>query len=85
MGGGARCSRRHSPRSSKIVAAESPASDSAMSIDDLPMLATATRPDAVTADVPAHLPPALNFWPRTHRFERSTVRAEESVAKIRLD
>src|ERR1700736_3419196 len=55
MGGGARCSRRHSPRSSKIVAAESPASDSAISIDDLAMSlamsATATRRDAVTAGV----------------------------------
>src|SRR5580704_9297393 len=51
MGGGARCSRRHSPRSSKIVAAESRASDSAISIDDLAMSATATRRDAVTADV----------------------------------
>jgi Protein of unknown function (DUF3489) len=30
MGGGARCSRRHSPRSSKIVEAESRASDSAI-------------------------------------------------------
>src|ERR1700730_12400849 len=51
MGGGARCSRRHSPRSSKIVAAESPARDSAISIDGLAMSATATRLDAVTADV----------------------------------
>src|SRR5580693_10420431 len=55
MGGGARCSRRHAPRSSKIVAAESRASDSAISIDDLAMSlamsATATRRDAVTADV----------------------------------
>src|ERR1700732_2476953 len=51
MGGGARCSRPHSPRSSKIVAAESPASDSAIAIDDLAMSATATRRDAVTADV----------------------------------
>src|ERR1700737_1503348 len=51
MGGGARCSRRHSPRSSKIVAAKSRASDSAISIDDLAMSATATRRDAVTADV----------------------------------
>src|ERR1700732_3788880 len=51
MGGGARCSRRHSPRSSKIVAAESRASDSAISIDALAMSATATRRDAVTADV----------------------------------
>ncbi len=48
---GARCSRRHSPRSSKIVAAESRASDSAISIDDLATSATATRLDAVTADV----------------------------------
>src|SRR6202795_5137316 len=46
-----RCSRRHSPRSSKIVAAESRASDSAISIDDLAISATATRRDAVTADV----------------------------------
>src|SRR3984893_16635226 len=55
MGGGARCTRRHAPRSSKIVAAESRASDSAISIDDLAMSlamsATATRRDAVTADV----------------------------------
>jgi hypothetical protein len=51
MGGGARCSRRHSPRSSKIVAAESRASDAAIAIDDLAMSATATRLDAVTADV----------------------------------
>src|ERR1700720_1701937 len=51
MGGGARCSRRHSPRSSKIVEVESRASDSAISIDDLAMSATATRPDAGTADV----------------------------------
>src|ERR1700738_4169500 len=51
MDGGARCSRRHSPRSSKIVEAESRASDSAISIDDLAMSATATRRDAVTADV----------------------------------
>jgi hypothetical protein len=51
IGGGARCSRRHSPRSSKIVEAESPASDSATSIDGLAMSATATRLDAVTADV----------------------------------
>ena len=55
IGGGARCSRRHSPRSSKIVKAESPASDSAIAIDDLAMSlamsATATRLDAVTADV----------------------------------
>src|SRR6202043_3323607 len=50
MGGGARCSRRHSPRSSKIVEAESRASDSAISIGDLAMSATATRLDAVTAD-----------------------------------
>jgi hypothetical protein len=34
MGGGALCSRRHSPRSSKIVEAESRASDSAISIDE---------------------------------------------------
>ena len=51
IGGGARCSRRHSPRSSKIVEAESPASDSAISIDGLAMSATAARLDAVTADV----------------------------------
>src|SRR6202011_163922 len=51
MGGGARCSRRHSPRSSKIVAAESRASDSAIAIDDSAISATATRRDAVTADV----------------------------------
>src|SRR3984893_2180526 len=51
MGGGARCSRRHSPRSSKIVAAESRASDSAISIDGLSMSATATRLEAVTAHV----------------------------------
>src|SRR3984893_8642653 len=50
IGGGARCSRRHSPRSSKIVAAESPASDSAISIDGLGMLATPTRLDSGTAD-----------------------------------
>src|ERR1700675_2676965 len=46
-----RCSRRHSPRSWKIVAAESRDSDSAISIDDLAISATATRRDAVTADV----------------------------------
>ena len=40
MGGGARCSRRHSPRGSKIVAAESRASHSAISIDDLAMSTT---------------------------------------------
>jgi hypothetical protein len=54
MGGDARCSRRRSPRSSKIVAAESPASDSAISIDGLAMSANATRRDAVTADVARH-------------------------------
>src|ERR1700732_2555728 len=51
MGGGARCSRRHSPRSSKIVAAESRASDCAISIGDLAMSATATRLDGETAGV----------------------------------
>src|SRR3984893_10789737 len=55
MGGGARCSRRHSPRSSKIVEPESRASDSAISIAALAMSATATRRDAVTADVACRL------------------------------
>src|SRR5262245_46387305 len=50
IGGGARCSRRHSPRSSKIVAAESRASVSATSIDDFVISAAAPRLDAVAAD-----------------------------------
>jgi hypothetical protein len=50
IGGGARCSRRHSLRNSKIVAAESRASVSAISIDDFVMSAAAPRLDAVTAD-----------------------------------
>src|SRR5271154_2333987 len=50
MGGGARCSRRHAPRSSKIVISQSRACSTAMSIDDLAMSATTTRLDAVTAN-----------------------------------
>src|SRR5689334_12361333 len=50
IGGGARCSRRHSPRNSKIVAAESRASSSARLIDVLAMSAAAPRLDVVAAD-----------------------------------
>src|SRR5262245_52254072 len=50
MGGGARCSRRHSPRSSKIVKAESRTSVSAISIVSFSISATATRFDAIAAD-----------------------------------
>src|SRR5271157_3891517 len=50
MGGAARCSRRHSPRSSKIVEAESRASVSRISIDGLAMSAAAALLDAVMAD-----------------------------------
>src|SRR5580700_6543753 len=50
MGGAARCSRRHSPRSSKIVAAERRASVSPISIDGLAMSASATLIDAVTTN-----------------------------------
>jgi hypothetical protein len=46
----ARCSRRHSPRSSKIVEAESRASDSAISIAALAMSASAPRFDAVATN-----------------------------------
>src|ERR1700745_1538568 len=50
MGGGARCSRRHSPRNSKIVTAESRASSSAISIDAFSMSAAAPLLDVVAAD-----------------------------------
>src|SRR5262245_34522417 len=50
IGGSIRCSRRHSPRNSKIVAAESRASVSAISSDDLVMSAAAPRLDVVAAD-----------------------------------
>src|SRR5262249_40865243 len=50
IGGGARWSRRHSPRNSKIVAAESRASSSARSIDVFSMSAAAPRLDVVAAD-----------------------------------
>src|SRR5262245_24571729 len=50
MGGGARCSRRHSPRSSKIVVAESRANVSAISTNGLAISATAARFDAIAAD-----------------------------------
>src|SRR5437868_14517100 len=54
MGGGARCSRRHLLRSSKIVISQSRACSIAMSIDDLAMSATTTRLDAVTAVIAGH-------------------------------
>jgi hypothetical protein len=54
IGGGARCSRRHAPRSSKIVISQSRACSTAMSIDDLAMSATTRRLDAVTAVVACH-------------------------------
>jgi hypothetical protein len=47
MGGGARCSRRHSPRSSKIVEAESRASNSAISIDADRMLTQFVQDDVI--------------------------------------
>src|SRR5262245_43277119 len=50
IGGGIRCSRRHSPRSSKIVAAQSRASVSARSIAAFSMSAAAAPLDAVAAD-----------------------------------
>src|SRR5271165_7194656 len=55
IGGGARCSRRHSPRSSKIVSSESRANVSAKSMAALAISATAPRLDAVTASVVARL------------------------------
>src|SRR5436853_3308426 len=54
MGGGARCSRRHLLRSSKIVISQSRACSTAMSIDNLAMSATTTRLDSVTAVVACH-------------------------------
>src|ERR1700674_3144434 len=77
MGGGMRCSRRHSPRSSKIVAAESRASDSAISIDDLAMSATATLRDAVTADV------ACRFRSGQRETKLLLHRARRAIAAIR--
>jgi hypothetical protein len=50
IGGGARCSRRHLPRNSKIVAAESRASSSARLIAAFSMSAAAPRLDVVAAD-----------------------------------
>src|SRR5262245_34461726 len=50
IGGGIRCSRRHSPRNSKIVAAESRTSSSARLIDVFSMSAAAPRLDVVAAD-----------------------------------
>jgi hypothetical protein len=50
MGGGARCSRRHAPHSSKIVISQSRACSIAMPIDDLAVSAATTRLDAVAAD-----------------------------------
>ena len=55
IGGGARCSRRHSPRNSKIVAAQSRASSFARLIDVFSMSAAAPRLDAVAADPVAGL------------------------------
>src|ERR1700758_1489950 len=49
MGGGARCSRRHSPRNSKIVSAESRASSCARLIAAFSMSAAAPRLDVVAA------------------------------------
>src|ERR1700756_4926427 len=50
MGGGIRWSRRHSPRNSKIVAAESRASSPAIPIEAFSMSATASLLDVVAAD-----------------------------------
>jgi hypothetical protein len=50
MGGGIRCSRRHSPRSSKIVAAESRTDVPGRSTDGFVISATVTRLDVVAAD-----------------------------------
>src|SRR5271168_2632612 len=55
IGGGIRCSRRHSPRSSKIVSSDSRANVSAKSIAALAMSATATPLDAVAANAVTRL------------------------------
>ena len=55
MGGGIRCSRRHSVRSSKIVKSPSRASSTAILIAGFGISATATRLDAVTTDVATQL------------------------------